>query len=588
MLASLAGTLMASGCAGEKPAPKGGSGGDAKASTGARDAGSIAAGNLFLDATDLSGVRFKYQNGEESNNLSILESLGGGVGILDWNKDGLPDLVFSGGGMFRGKEILGHPCRLFKNMGGMVFREEAGALRLNGDWFFSHGLAACDYDADGYDDLLVTGWGRVALLHNKPVDPTKADGERVLVDATGSAGLKVPAWSSSAAWGDINGDGFPDLYVCCYVDWSFEKHPHCTYGAKVPDVCPPKEFKGLSHHVFLNLGNGSFTDVSGEAGLEAGSADTGKGLGVLMADLDLDGKPDIYVCNDTVENYLYLNRSKRDNVKLISRGRESGCARDNHGNPNGSMGVDAADYDRMGRPSIWVTNYENEPHALYHNDLREGNLLFSWKTNSSGIAALGQRNVGWGTGFGDFDHDGFEDLFVVNGHAIRFPGGNESGQKMIPTLMRNLGNGKFERATERGGSFFREGHRSRGAVLADLDNDGALDLVSSQVNEPVAILRGIPTEGTHWVGIRLSRPGNRDIVGSRARIAGPTGAQSRFAKGGGSYASSPDRRLHFGLGAKDDPVTVEITWPDGRQESFAGLKVDQYHHIVQGNGTRAP
>lgn len=577
-------TLMISACSGENRNAKTKPNAGPEASLPTPAITSVR--ELFLDCSNSAGINFKYQNGEESNHLSILESLGGGVGLLDWNKDGLPDLVLAGGGKFEGNQIRGLPCKLFRNLGGMRFEEASSAIRLDGDWFYNHGIAVCDYDADGFDDLLITGWNRVALLHNEPLDRADINSPRVLIDVTTKAGVSVPTWSSSAAWGDIDGDGYPDLYVCCYVDWSFAKHPHCTYGAKVPDVCPPKEFKGLTHHLFLNQGDGSFKDVSKEALLEIGSSDSSKGLGVLMADFDMDGKPDIYVCNDTVENFLYLNKSNPGKVKLSSWARESGCARDNHGNPNGSMGVDASDYDRVGRPSIWVTNYENEPHALYHNDWKPGNLMFSWKTNSSGIAAFGQKNVSWGTGFGDFDRDGYEDIFVVNGHAIRYPGGTDKGQRMRPILMRNLGNGKFERATDRGGKFFQEEHRSRGAILADLDNDGALDLVSSQINEPVMVSRGVAPVDTHWIGFHLRRAGNKDFVGTSASIHFHDGRITRFAKGGGSYASSPDRRLHFGLGAMMGTVTAEIAWPDGMKETFEGLKIDRYHDIVQGNGKK--
>lgn len=540
----------------------------------------------FREVTDSSGINHIYHNGEESNHLTILESLGGGVGVIDIDNDGLQDLILAGGGRFDGTKIIGEPCRVYHNEGNWKFKEMSDAIKLDGPWFYNHGIAVTDYDGDGYQDAVITGWGRVALLHSEATNSLMKGSARHLVDVTKKSGISVPTWSTSAAWGDIDGDGLSDLYVCCYVDWSFNNHPHCSYAAKVPDLCPPKEFKGLTNHLFKNIGKGKFRDISKEVRLEEGSNESSKTLGVIISDLDGDGKPDIYTCNDTVENLLYRNKTESGTIKLQPWSRESGCARDDRGNPNGSMGVDVADYDHSGRPSIWVTNYENEPHALYHNDLRNGNLMFSWKTTGSGIAALGQRNVSWGTGFGDLDRDGYEDIFIVNGHAIRYPGGFEKNQKMRPVLLRNSGDGKFHQATQLGGSFFNSQHRSRGAVLVDLNNSGSLDLVVSNVNEPVAILQGLTPPDTHWVGICLQRHDNLDIVGTTVRLNCNGSIQTRVTKGGGSYASSPDRRLHFGIGTKSTIDHVDVAWPDGKFERFAVNTIDRYHTIMYGTGQR--
>ena len=542
--------------------------------------------DLFVDVSDSSEINHTYRNGEESNQLTILESLGGGVGVIDIDNDGLQDLIFAGGGKFESTKILGEPCRIYHNEGNFRFKEWPNAININGPWFYNHGIAVTDYDGDGFQDVLITGWGRVALLHNEPASSQAAGSPRRLVDITDKSGISVPTWSTSAGWGDIDGDGLSDLYVCCYVDWSFQKHPNCSYAAKVPDLCPPKEFAGLTNYLFKNIGNGKFRDISKEVGLEPGSNESSKTLGVMIADLDENGKPDIYTCNDTVENLLYRNKSKSGSINLVSWSRESGCARDDRGNPNGSMGVDIADYDRCGRPSIWVTNYENEPHALYHNDTKKESMMFSWKTTGSGIASFGQRNVSWGTGFGDLDRDGFEEIFIVNGHAIRYPGGFEKNQQMRPVLLRNLGNGRFNQASDMGGSFFKTLHRSRGAVFADLNNDGSLDLVVSHVNEPVSILQGIAPTKTHWVGFSLQRPENLDVVGATIRLSCQGSVQTRFTKGGGSYASSADRRLHFGIGNNLTADHVEVSWPDGTHERFAVNTIDRYHNIMFGTGQR--
>jgi hypothetical protein len=551
---------------------------------------------LFQDVTSASGLSFAYRNGEDTaNHLSILESLGGGVGLIDFDGDGLLDVFLPGGGGFAGpakKEIVGCPCKLYRNLGKGQFKDvtaEVGLDKLAGGkpWFYTHGVAVADFDRDGWPDLLVTGWRNVALFRNVPVDPHDPKQGRRFADVTAQAGLdRGIDWATSAAFADLDGDGYPDLYVCQYVDWSWKKHPACKYDGKTPDVCPPKHFAGLTHKLYRNTGRGAFVDVSRQAGLKPGGPNESKGLGVLIVDVDGDGRPDVYVANDTVDNFLYVNRSRPGHLLFAESGMLSGVARDDRGTPNGSMGLDAGDPDRSGKPDLWVTNYENELHALYRNDCRPGHPFFYFRSTAAGIGALGQQYVGWGTGFLDADLDGWEDLFVSNGHAIRFPTGKNSSRKQRPVLLLNR-QGKFRDASRRLGDYFATPHLGRGAALGDLDNDGRADLIVSHVNEPVAVLRGVGGEGHGWLGVQLVGKGNACVVGARASLQVDDHRLTRFVKGGGSYASSGDRRLLFGLG-KSRPGRLSVTWPDGSIQRFDGLQAGRYYRIVQGANEPQP
>jgi enediyne biosynthesis protein E4 len=547
---------------------------------------------LFEDVTAASGIAFAYRNGEDTaNHLAILESLGGGVGLIDYDGDGLLDVFLPGGGGFEGpdqKTIVGNPCKLYRNLGGGKFRDvsaEVGLDKLGGGrpWFYTHGVAVADYDRDGWPDLLVTGWGAVALFHNVPVDPADPKKGRRFAEVTAKAGLgQGITWATSAAFADLDGDGYPDLYVCQYVDWSWQKNPACQYDGKTPDVCPPKQFDGLQHKVFRNTGKGGFVDETEAAGLRSGGPLQSKGLGVLIVDVDGDGKPDVYVANDTVDNFLYLNKSRPGAIRLEERGLESGVARDDRGNANGSMGADAGDPEHTGKPYLWVTNYENELHALYKNDSVPGRPFFNFHSTAAGIGAIGQKFVGWGTAFVDADLDGWEDLVVVNGHAIRFPTGKNSSRRQRPVLLLNQGGKRFVQASDRIGPYAESPRLARGVGFGDLDNDGRTDLVISHMNEPVAVLRGVGGQGKHWIGVRLEGRGHACTVGARAVWEADGQRQTRFAKGGGSYASSGDRRLLFGLGTRTTG-RLTIYWPDGTQQTFDGLAVDRYYRIEQGS-----
>jgi enediyne biosynthesis protein E4 len=330
-----------------------------------------------------------------------------------------------------------------------------------------------------------------------------------------------------------------------------------------------------------------FVDVSAEAGLVPAGRDSSKGLGVLMIDVDGDGKPDVYVANDVVDKLLYLNRSTPGRIRLEEVGQSAGAARDGEGHANGSMGLDAGDYDGSGRPALWVTNYENELHGLYRNDIRPGHVFFSYKTIEAGLAAGGQRYVGWGTAFLDADLDGWEDLFVANGHVTRSHSETGAGRLQPPVMFRNLG-GKFQEVSRQIGSYREKNHLARGVGFGDLDNDGRTDLVISHVNEPAAVLRGVGGRDCHWLGAELLGKEHADVVGARVQLQVGERTLTRFAKGGGSYLSSGDRRLLFGLGRDGTPGRLTVTWPDGSRQTFDGLAADRYYRIHEGKAEPEP
>jgi hypothetical protein len=526
-----------------------------------------------------SGVAFTDRNGEEANHFAILESLGGGVALLDYDRDGLLDIFLPGGGYFDGEKVLGHPCRLYRNRGDFHFEDVTAKVGLDKVTFqYSHGAAAFDYDRDGWADILVSGYDRLILLRNE----SDGAGGRRFVGVTKEARLDDGLWSTSVGWGDLDGDGFPEVYVAHYGDWGFEtNHPtDCTSDGKTRDVCPPRRFKPLPHRLYKNNGDGTFTDVSAAAKIRK----DGKGIGVLFVDVNNDGRPDVYVANDTDDNFLYVNRGLRGELKLEEVGLSARVARDGDGLANGSMGIDAADSNRTGLASILVTNYENEWPALYRNRSVGANVQFTYDTQPSGLAAVGRNSVSWGVGFFDYDHDGWDDALIVSGHVLRFP--NRIDRRQMPVLMRNE-RGTFKRASKQGGPYLREPHNARGAAFGDLNNDGKIDVVISQVNEPTVILKNVAwTDGRHWVGIGVASAKFADIVGIRVVVETAGGKQTKFVRGGGSYGSTNDPRLVFGLGADVAINRLTVFWPSGRSQEVTGVTPDAYWQITEGEPAR--
>lgn len=527
----------------------------------------------FRDVTDGSGLHVTYRNDEEAKLFTILETYGGGVGLLDYDGDGRLDVFVTGGGHFvrPGMESLkGHPCRLFRNLGNFQFEDVTAKTGLNAvPWWYTHAVSVADYDRDGWPDLLVTGFGKVGLFRN--------DGGKRFVEVTEKVGLKDESWSTSAGWADLDGDGFPDLYVCHYGDWSPKNNPPC-YSPADPskrDCCAPPKFQPFAHAVYKNEKGERFREASAEMGATL----RGRGLGVVLADLNADGKPDVYAANDMDFNFLYLNRGG----KFEERAMIAGVAADERGRPEGSMGVDVGDFDGTGRASLWVTNYQGELHGLYRNIGKE---LFHHQTRASGVAALGQSYVGFGTAFTDLDNDGWEDIAIVNGHVLHHPVlGADVKQK--PVLLRNTDRGGkrfFVIATDRGGPFFAKPEYGRGLAVGDLDDDGWPDLVASPTNSPVAVLRNVAVESGpgRWVGFKLVGKGNRCVVGSTVTVDTGTRTLTRFTKGGGSYLSSPDPRPHFGLGPDGAVKRVIVRWSWGGEQTWDGVEPGAYWELREG------
>jgi len=416
----------------------------------------------------------------------------------------------------------------------------------------------------------VTGFGRIELFHNEP----DGKGGRRFVAVGEKLGLKDTSWSTSAGWADIDGDGFPDLYVCHYCDWSFANNPVCNaqVAGVARDVCPPQKFKPLTHALFKNEKGKAFRDVSAEHGFKP----DGCGLGVVLADVNGDGRPDIYVGNDATNNFLFFNRGG----KLEEKGLAAGVAVDDSGKYNGSMGVDIADFNGTGRPSIWVANFQGELHALYQN---LGNELFDHRSRAVGVGSIGMHRVGFGTAFVDVDGDGWEDLVIVNGHVLRHPAA--STLKQLPVLFHNTdkqGQRFFKDITIRGGSYFQTPAVARGLAVGDLDNDGRPDLVVTHTNGPIAVLRNEGVGGHPWLGLKLVGKAHRDLVGSTVTLETEGRTLTRFVKGGGSYLSESDPRLLFGLGTAAKVKKVTVRWSWGESQSWENLEPGAYWELTEG------
>lgn len=520
-----------------------------------------AAAIKFTDVTKSAGVEFTYKNGSKQLHRAIVESLGGGQGMFDFDRDGLLDLFHVGGGLYRGpehKDMGGYPCVLYRNRGDWKFENiSLPAGGFEGD-HFKHACTAGDYDNDGFQDLVVSGYTGLQLWRNM--------GDGTFEETHDAATLNDKLWSSSTAFGDFDNDGFLDLYVAHYVNWSWENNPRCKapQDSKLGESCPPRTFQDLPDTLYMSNGDGTFRDSSKLAGLRP----DGKGLAVIAGDYDLDGDQDVYVCNDTTDNFLYLNDGSG---KFVEDAAIRGCATDREGAPNGSMGVDYADYNRDGLPDIWVANYERESFALYEN---EGRSIFRHVSEPLGITALGGVFVGFGTMFVDINRDGFEDLIVNNGHVIYHP--QETPIRQLPLILLNRQGASFDRIRLGDGSYLDTPHLGRGFAIGDLDNDGDYDFGFTNNDEPSALLRNDSKDGNSWLRVRLiGRSSSRDGLGARLVLTADQGELMRFVKSGASYVSQSDNRPLWGFPKGTVLKALKVYWPSGIVQIVESLRPEE-------------
>lgn len=500
---------------------------------------------LFTDVAKQAGVEWVQQNGESASHYSMLESFGSGCAIDDFDRDGLLDLYFAGGGKFgEDNAILPVPIALYRQVADWSFRMVTEDAGLTPSRHYQHGVWSADMNEDGFGDILLTGWGGLQLFQNQ--------GDGTFRDVTETSLLNDNLWSLAAAWVDLNGDQILDLFVGHYVDWSFANHPRCKDPrTSRRTICDPPTFHGLPCRVYVANGDGTFRD----GGKELGISGIGKTLGIVTVDLNNDSRPEIYVANDTLPNQLY--ESQPDGTYRESA-IENGVALGETGASDGSMGVDVADLNNDGLFDLWVANYENQTFALYRN---LGHNFFMHSSRAMGVTAVGAEAVGFGTVAFDADLDGYTDIFCANGHI--WPPDAPGDRRQLPYLFENDGGRRFKNVAPSSGIYLQERHLGRGAATADLNRDGSPDLVVTHTNEPVAILRN-DSAGKNWISIQLIGTASpRSGIGAVAEVISGGIRQKSVVKGGGSYLSTSDRTLVFGLGAAEIAETVIINWPSG-------------------------
>jgi len=517
----------------------------------------------FIDRTKELSLDSEFKNGEESNQLAILESTGGGLGVLDFDRDGWNDLFFVGGGELQAPAVpTGVPSSLWRNVSGKSYENVTMNSKSDLVSGYSQGIACGDINNDGFPDILVTSYSGLQLFVNQ--------GDGTFIESAVSIGLDDSLWSTSAGFGDFDNDGCIDLYVAHYVDWSWEKHPSCKLGKPDRDICAPGSFTGLNDSIYLNNQDGTFRLADSQTGLLS----EGKGLGVLVADFNQDSKIDIYVANDTTNNFLYINKG---DARFNEVGLSSGTAVDDRGIPNGSMGVCALDFDRDLQTDIFVCNYESQAFALYKNDK---NSNFRYVTSTSGLSALGTAYVAFGTTANDFDSDGDEDIVIANGHVIRFPANDFLSQPAL--LMTNNGKGRFTRAMFDESTYFGKKWRGRGVVAFDLEKDGDLDLAFANINQPAAVLENQTKTAGKWCMLDLiGTRSNRDAIGARVVFKTNKRSYLRNIVGGGSYVSQNPYTVHFAFPAEEELVEAEIGWPNGQSQTVTNIKVNAQNQLVE-------
>jgi enediyne biosynthesis protein E4 len=523
----------------------------------------------FRDITAQAGIHFTHNNGAFGKKW-LPETMGPGCALIDYDNDGYPDII-----LINGDDFPGHPhggattLKLYHNNGNGTFTDVTRKAGLAIP-IFGLGVAVGDYDNDGFDDLFLTALGQSHLYHN--------NGNGTFTDVTKAAGMWGPSeFSTSAAWVDYDRDGKLDLLIANYVQWTEQTDLYCTLDGTHKSYCTPESYKGTSVRLWHNLGAGKFEDATQKAGL---GDPTSKSLGIAFLDYNGDGWPDIVIANDTQPNKLYLN--KKDGT-FEERGVAAGIGFSEDGIARAGMGTDAADYDRSGHASILISNFANQMVSLYHN---EGNSLFVDEAPQSEVGRATLVTLGFGCFFFDYDNDGWQDIFVADGHI---EDQIERVQKRVsyaePShLFRNLGGGKFTEVTARMGNAFAAPRVARAAAYGDIDNDGFLDIVLTTNAGPAYLFHN---EGGSNLSLRVKLVGtksNRDGIGAVVRVTSGGDKQWKMLRSGSSYLAQSELLLTFGLGAQSKADSVEIQWPSGQVDKLSNIAAGQTVTVQEGKG----
>jgi enediyne biosynthesis protein E4 len=526
----------------------------------------------FVDVARSAGIVFQHDNAASPQKY-LIETMGAGCGWIDYDQNGLLDLYLVNSASTR-VYTPRQPLRgaLYRNNGDGTFTDVTSAAGVGADGLFGMGVAIGDYDNDGFPDLLVLGYGRCILYHN--------NGNGTFTDATARAGVENSGrWASSAAWFDYDNDGHLDLIIANYVDWSPERNFYCgDEGPGMRSYCHPDDFHTQPPTLYHNNGDGTFTDVSKLSGV---GLKGGNGLGVVTFDYDNDGWQDIFIANDHMPNFLFHNN--RDGT-FREVGYAAGVAVSSDGQFEAGMGTDAADTTGDGRMDLIVTHLDMQLARLYRN---LGDQTFDDATLRSKIGYATYHMSGFGTRFMDYDNDGARDIFMANGHVLdNIERYHADTQYAEPKLMfRNDGHGIFENVSDRLGPDFQLPRVSRGVAVADFDNDGDLDILVSNNGQAPQLLRNDGGNLNHWLEIFLiGTKSNRDGVGGRVKVIAGDLVLYDQRKGGMSYQSAQDPRLHFGLGERTTIDAIEILWPSGATTKLGSIKADQIIAIKEGVG----